>query len=114
MNSLRVMLIEDDAFTRTTMKAALQLQGVEIIHDTGSVGSAMKIAIAAKPDAAVIDLDLGSGPNGIDLAIGLRRAVPSIGIVLLTGFVDPRLLDPKIANLPSGSRYLIKQNIHFH
>lgn len=112
MNRIRVMLIEDDSFTRTTIKAALQLQGIEIIHDTGSVGSAMKIASAAKPDAAVIDLDLGTGPNGIDLALGLRRVVPGIGIVLLTGFMDPRFLDPKVAHLPPGSRYVIKHKVH--
>jgi len=112
MQRVRVMLVEDDAFTRTTMKAALQLQGVEIIHDTTSVASAMKVASAIKPDAAVLDLDLGKGPNGIDLALGLRRILPKIGIVLLTGFYDPRFLDPKIATLPPGSRYLVKRDIH--
>lgn len=112
MQRLRVMLVEDDAFTRTTMKAALQLQGVEIVHDTASVASAMKVASVSKPDAAVLDLDLGTGPNGIDLALGLRRLLPKIGIVLLTGFNDPRFLDPKIAKLPTGSRYLVKRDIH--
>lgn len=106
------MLVEDDAFTRTTMKAALQLQGVEIVHDTPSVASAMKIASVSKPDVAVLDLDLGTGPNGIDLAHGLRRLLPKIGIVLLTGFNDPRFLDPKIAKLPQGSRYIVKRDIH--
>jgi DNA-binding NarL/FixJ family response regulator len=112
MQRLRVMLVEDDAFTRTTMKAALQLQGVEVVHDTASVTSAMKVASVSKPDAAVLDLDLGAGPNGIDLALGLRRILPKIGIVLLTGFNDPRFLDPKIANLPARSRYLNKHEIH--
>ena len=83
---MRILLVEDEVFTRSTMKAALQLQGVEVVHDTGSVGSAMKIAEITKPDAALLDLDLGGGPNGIDLAFGLRRILPKIGIVLLTGF----------------------------
>jgi DNA-binding NarL/FixJ family response regulator len=112
MQRVRVMLVEDDAFTRTTMKAALQLQGIEIVHDTASVASAMKVASVIKPDAAVLDLDLGNGPTGIDLALGLRRILPKIGIVLLTGFYDPRFLNPRIAKLPSGSRYLVKRDIH--
>jgi len=112
MQRVLVMLVEDDSFTRTTMKAALQLQGVEIVHDTASVASAMQVASRMKPDAAVLDLDLGKGPNGVDLAHGLRRILPKIGIVLLTGFYDPRFLDPKIANLPAGSRYLVKRDIH--
>lgn len=111
MKPIRIIVVEDDAFTRATMKAALQLQGIEVIHDTSNVTSAMKIARTARPEAAVIDLDLGKGPNGIDLAVGLRNAIPEIGIVLLTGFVDPRLLDPEIGKLPKGSKYLIKQKI---
>jgi len=111
MKPIRIIVVEDDAFTRATIKAALQLQGVEVIHDTSNVASAMKIARNARPDAAVIDLDLGKGPNGIDLAIGLRNSLPEIGIVLLTGFVDPRLLNPEIGKLPKGSKYLIKQRI---
>jgi len=109
---MRILLVEDEVFTRSTMKAALQLQGVEVVHDTGSVGSAMKIAEITKPDAALLDLDLGGGPNGIDLAFGLRRILPKIGIVLLTGFSDPRLLDIKVLNLPTGSRYLVKHRVH--
>ena len=111
MKPFRILIVEDDAFTRATTKASLQLQGVEVIHDTSNVASAMKIARTARPDAAVIDLDLGKGPNGIDLAIGIRNSVPEIGIVLLTGFVDPRLLNPEIGKLPKGSRYLVKQHI---
>ncbi|MEN9736278.1 MAG: hypothetical protein RL129_988 [Actinomycetota bacterium] len=111
MKPLRVILVEDDSFVRATLKAAIQLQGIEVIHDTSNVASAMKIARSARPDAAIVDLDLGRGPNGIDLAIGLRNVVPEIGIVLLTGFIDPRLLNPEIGKLPRGSKYLVKQRL---
>lgn len=111
MKPLRIIIVEDDSFVRATLKASIQLQGIEVIHDTSNVASAMKIARSAKPDAALIDLDLGKGPNGIDLAIGLRNVAPQIGIVLLTGFVDPRLLNPEIGKLPKGSKYLIKQRV---
>ncbi|MEN9736736.1 MAG: hypothetical protein RL129_1447, partial [Actinomycetota bacterium] len=111
MKPLRIILVEDDSFVRATLKAAIQLQGIEVIHDTSNVASAMKIARSARPDAAVLDLDLGRGPNGIDLAIGLRNVAPEIGIVLLTGFIDPRLLNPEIGKLPRGSKYLVKQRL---
>ena len=112
MQSLRILIVEDDPFTRATVKAALQLEGIEVLHDTASVASAMKVAQMLKPDAAVIDLDLGVGPNGVDLALGLRRLLPKLGIVLLTGFDDARFLDPKIAHLPPGSRYVVKHKVH--
>ena len=105
------MVVEDDDFTRATVVSALQIQGVDVVCETGSVGPAMKLADGLKPDAVVLDLDLGAGPTGMDLAIGLRRRFPKMGLVLLTTFEDPRLLHPKIPSLPTGTEYLVKKKV---
>jgi DNA-binding NarL/FixJ family response regulator len=47
----------------------------------------------------------------VDIAHALRGVNPSIGIVLLTSFTDPRLHDPHERNLPKGSRYLVKTQL---
>lgn len=111
MARIRVMVVEDDDFTRATVVSALQIQGVDVVCETGSVGPAMKLADELRPDAVVLDLDLGAGPTGMDLAIGLRRRYPKIGLVLLTTFEDPRLLHPKIPSPPTGTEYLVKKNV---
>ena len=49
--------------------------------------------------------------NGIDLAFAIRRKIPSVGIVILTTFEDPRLLHPKIPNPPMGTVYLVKRKV---
>ena len=43
MARLRVMVVEDDDFTRSTVISALQIQGVDVVCETGSVGPAMKL-----------------------------------------------------------------------
>ena len=111
-NSLRLMLVEDDAFTRSTIKSALELQGFDIVHDAGTVKSGIDAAKSLRPDVAVLDYNLGKGPNGIDLANQLRKFQPSIGIVLLTAFLNPAELDTKISQLPQGSRYLVKHSVN--
>lgn len=105
------MLVEDDEFTRSTIKTALQGQGLEIVYDTALVKDGIEFAKKNRPDIAVLDYNLGKGPNGIDLANQLRRMQPSIGIVLLTAFLNPAELDTKIAQLPAGSRYLVKHSV---
>jgi DNA-binding NarL/FixJ family response regulator len=105
------MLVEDDDFTRSMVAGALQIQGIDIVGETGSVGPAMKMAEELKPDAAILDLDLGAGPNGIDLAVALRRRQPRIGIVILTTFEEPRLLNSKVSNPPAGAVYFVKKEI---
>lgn len=111
MARLRVMVVEDDDFTRSTVVSALQIQGVDVVGQTGSIGPAMKLAQELKPDAVVVDLDLGAGPTGMDLAIALRRKFARIGIVILTTFEDPRLLHPKIPAPPNGTEYLVKRSV---
>lgn len=59
-------------------------------------------------EVALLDLDLGPGPSGIDIAYALRDDSPSIGLVFLTSFSDPRLKDPGERPLPVGARFLVK------
>ena len=108
---LNVMLVEDDDFTRATVKSALQGQGLNIVYDTAFVKDGVEFAKKNRPDVAVLDYNLGKGPNGIDLANQLRKMQPEIGIVLLTAFLNPAELDTKIAQLPAGSRYLVKHSV---
>ena len=108
---LNVMLVEDDDFTRSTVKSALESQGLNIVYDTAFVKEGIEFAKKNRPDVAVLDYNLGKGPNGIDLANQLRRMQPEIGIVLLTAFLNPAELDTKIAQLPAGSRYLVKHSV---
>ena len=105
------MVVEDDDFTRSTVVGALQIQGLDVICQTGSIGPAMKFVQELKPDAIIVDLDLGAGPTGMDLAIAVRRKFPKTGIVILTTFEDPRLLHPKIPTPPIGTEYLVKRKV---
>ena len=109
--ALKLMLVEDDEVTRSTIKKALTLQGFEILFDTASVKTAIENVKLYNPDVAVLDYNLGKGPNGIDLANQLRKIQPHIAIVLLTAFLDPAQLDKRVAELPAGSRYLIKHSV---
>lgn len=105
------MLVEDDEFTRLTIKRALIASGIDVVFDVNNVKEALEWAKANHPDVAVLDYNLGTGPNGIDLANSLRKSMPGIGIVLLTAFLDPAHLREKITLLPKDSRYLIKHDV---
>ncbi len=108
---LSVLMVEDDDFTRKTVKSALVGQGINVIFDTSNVKDAIEYAKTNVANVAVLDYNLGKGPNGIDLANQLRIIQPNIAIVLLTAFLDPAQLDKRVAELPAGSRYLIKHSV---
>ena len=111
MQRTRVLLVEDNDFTRSTMAASLRAEDCVVVASVSSAKEALVAASDHDVDCAVIDLHLGPGPTGIDVAHGLRKADPNIGIVLLTSYEDPRLLSGNQRPLPEGAVYAVKNDV---
>lgn len=108
-----VVVVDNDAFTRSTVTAALEGRGHRVLGSYPDARSCL-IGLAdlpTPPEVAVLDLDLGVGPNGLDVATALRSRLPRIGLVMLTHYRDPRLLTVEIPRWPAGMRYLSKSDI---
>lgn len=105
------MIVEDDSFTRGTLAASLSKVGFDIVRQAGTVTEALAAFDAHSPHVCLIDLDLGPGPTGIDLAELIRKKNPRVGIVILTSYLDPRLHHPGLTRLPDGTQYLVKQSL---
>lgn len=110
-DALRVMLVEDDDFTRVTLRAALEKFDLQVVAEAADAKNAIAKAVEARAQVGIFDLDLGPGPTGIDVANGVRRMVPDIGIVILTSYEDPRLLSASLAQVPRGAGYIVKQSL---
>ncbi len=109
--NLSVMVVEDDAFTRLSIVSALRLSGVDVVVESGTPGEAVRQAENVTVHVAILDLHLGSGPTGIDVARSLRRTHPRIGIVMLTSYDDPRLLNVALPAPPAGTQYVVKKSV---
>jgi len=109
--SIRVLVLEDDPFTRLSVVSALVHFGFSVIAEESDPASALARAKAARPEVALLDLHLGTGATGLDVAQELRRLNPKIGIVMLTSYEDPRLLSPSLPPVPRGTVYLTKRAI---
>ena len=112
MNYPRLLVIEDDAFTRSSIVGALMSNGIEVIDSVGTSAEAIHSFDKHDPNAVLLDLDLGYGPTGLDLARAFRLRNPNIGLVLLTSYRDPRLLRSKLPDVPAGTEYLVKSNVN--
>jgi DNA-binding NarL/FixJ family response regulator len=101
-------MVEDDPFTRATLGDALATHGFDIRARVGTAFEAIDAQRVHNPQVALLDLDLGVGASGIDVAIALREKNPNIGIVFLTTYKDPRLLNSNLPSLPEGAIFLNK------
>ena len=108
---IRIAVVEDDAFTRLTLAESLRAQGLDVVLATDSATEALREIPTLGAHAVFLDLHLGAGPTGIDLAVALRRRMPRLGIVLLTTFDDPRLLSSTLPEPPAGTQYVTKRTV---
>jgi DNA-binding NarL/FixJ family response regulator len=107
-------MVDDDPFTRATLASSLQVLGCFVIT-ADSVSTALRtmrnFSAEVAPNVALLDLDLGEGPTGLDLAQTLRDEFPNLAILMLSTYQDPRLIGTNLPPLPAGTIYLVKSSI---
>lgn len=107
----RVLLVEDEPFARAMLVSTLEASGITVAAACSSASESLDAARRTSFEVALLDLDLGPGPSGIDIAYALRERNRELGIVFLTSFTDPRIRDSGERPLPRGSRYLVKSRL---
>jgi DNA-binding NarL/FixJ family response regulator len=111
MELAKVLLIDDDIFTRTALSAALSARGVKVIASIDNAADAFSYLRREDIEVVIVDLDLGPGPSGIDICHALRSEKSNLGLILLTSYTDPRIHDPSNSSLPKGCRFLSKNEL---
>lgn len=106
----KVLVVEDDALLRSLIASNLVADGF-IVEATDSAAGARKIADDFDPDVALLDIELGNGPTGIDLALVLRKNMPEIALVFLTHIPEPRVVGVDNRKIPKNAAYLSKDRI---
>ena len=106
----KVLVVEDDALLRSLIVSKLLADGF-VVEATDSAATARKIADDFDPDVALLDIELGNGPTGIDLALILRKNQPEIALVFLTHIPEPRVVGIDNRKIPKNAAYLAKDRI---
>lgn len=105
--TLRILVVDDEPLVTALLKETLKSLGYEV-ETAGSAAEAKTRAKAFDPDLAILDVDLGSGPDGIDLATSLKHSSPALAIIFLTNVAEPKFAGKSAKNLPNGAAYLHK------
>ena len=106
----KVLIVEDEALVRSLLTSLLDSSGLET-KSVGSAAEARKVTSDFKPDVAVLDIELGDGPSGIDLSHVLRTQFPELGLVFLTHIPEPRVVGVENRNIPKNAAYLRKDRL---
>jgi DNA-binding response OmpR family regulator len=75
MKLKKILIIEDDQPLRDTLHAGLEGQGFDVRSAANAIEAAERTEeVGSGLDVALIDVELGHGENGIDVAMGIRQS----------------------------------------
>lgn len=103
---IRVLLAEDQDMVRGALAALLGLEGdIEVVAQVGRGDEVVAAALAAHPDAALLDIEM-PGIDGLEAAAALHEALPGCKVIILTTFGRPGYLSRAMQAGVSG--FLVK------
>jgi len=103
----RILFVEDEHFTRTAVTSSLTGAGFQV-HAFATVAEALDALEECDPHALVTDLDLGSGPSGIDLIQRVAQNRPWVGLVILTAHRSVTLAVGLPGDIPPETVMVVK------
>ena len=107
---IKVMLVEDEEFTRNMVGEMLTTSGVTVTS-VASVSQALATIDAFDPHVVLTDLDLGHGPDGADLLLKVFKERPWTGMVIMTAHASPELAISDSSRIPDPTVYILKSEI---
>ena len=81
--SSRVLIVDDDAYLRATLRQQLSIEGFNDVFEVGVLAELDQALVHAKPDLILLDIQLPDG-NGVDVCRRLRRNGFTKPIIMLT------------------------------
>ncbi len=109
-SSVAVLLVEDEALMRLLIADQLKASGYEVVA-VASAAEASKVALQKEFAVAVLDVQLGHGPTGFELASVLRLRDPGIALVFLTHLPSPHVMGFDTKVVPKNAAYLVKERV---
>ena len=100
----RILIVEDDFYTATDLAREVARGGATVIGPFRDAAESLRAVETARPDAALVDLNLGDGPD-LTVAAALReRKVP---FLFVTGY-DETAIPGDFADIPRVEKPAIR------
>lgn len=88
---MRVFLVEDEAIIAMELEDRLEALGHEVCGHAARGEQALSMLPAARADVVLMDVNLGAGISGIQVAERLQETMADLPIVFLTAYTAAEL-----------------------
>jgi DNA-binding NarL/FixJ family response regulator len=109
---VKVMIVEDEGLFRDMLKISLSpVPNLDVVGAVGDGNAAIESASRLDPDVILMDIELGSDPNGINAGRAIKSENPDTGIVILSSHRERQYISLIAVEESSGWSYLLKQSV---
>ena len=110
---MRVVIAEDSVLLREGLTRLLVDRDIEVVGSCDNVDDLLAMVATFQPDAAIVDIRLPPthSDEGMRAALLIREEHPSVGVLVLSQYVELGLALQLLAGSAEGVGYLLKDRI---
>ena len=110
---MRVVIAEDSVLLREGLSRLLTDNGFDVVGSCSTADDLLLKVRSYSPDVAIVDIRLPPTHNdeGMQAALEIRAKYPSVGILVLSQYVELGLAMQLLADSADGAGYLLKDRI---
>jgi two-component system, NarL family, response regulator DevR len=105
--AVRIFHLDDHELMRIGIEAVIEhTPGLELVGQASTAEDALQRIPATRPDVALLDVQLGEGPDGVEVCREIRSRWPEIPCLMFTAYGDEESVLAAI--MAGASGYLLK------
>lgn len=102
---LKIIIVEDEYPIALDTELKLTAKGYQVLGIAKNFATLMEILVEDAPDVILLDINLGEGGDGIEIAKKLKRMI-AVPFVFLSAYSNPEIVSAALDTEPFG--YLVK------
>jgi DNA-binding NarL/FixJ family response regulator len=110
---VRVVIADDETLLREGLSRLLSDAGVDVVGKAGSAPELLRSVELTRPDVAIVDIRMppAQSDEGLVAAHEIRRTHPSVGVLVLSHYLESHYAMRLLEEHPGRSGYLLKERV---
>ena len=110
---MRVVIAEDSVLLREGLESLLADNGFEVVGSCDTAEDLLAMVSSRAPDVAIVDIRLPPthSDEGVRAALEIRAGYPSVGVLVLSQYLELGLALKLLADSADGIGYLLKDRV---